>query len=215
LGINRNEFVKNRYNIIKTSTKCRKQTEVKKMNTTHKKLVGGLLIGLLLATIGAAFATGQNDGTTDNQISGMPSDTPPQNPFGERPGMMGLGPFASELTDKQQTELEELMTTLREQNATPDEMRAAIQEKLDEFGVLDKNLHEEIARTEQRLTILNRQKELRNEGYNWDDIQNIIEDEFGLENATGIGWDMMSGHGCGHGPRGSPREMTPLEESDQ
>lgn len=187
----------------------------KKMNTTHKKLVGGLLIGLLLATVGAAFATGQTDDTTDDQTSGTPSDILPQMPFGERPGRMGLGPFASDLTDEQQTELQELMTTLREQNASPDEMRTAIQEKLDEFGVLDTNLDDEIARTEQRLTILNRQKELRNEGYSWDDIQNIIEDEFGLENATGIGWVMMGGHGCGNGPRGGPREMTPSEELDQ
>jgi hypothetical protein len=183
------------------------------MNTTHKKLVGGLLIGLLLATVGAAFATGQTDETTEDQTSDTTGDTPPQVPFGGRPGMIGLGPYASALTDQQQTELEELMTTLREQNVSPDEMRAAIQDKLDGFGVLDTQLDNEISRTEQRLTILNRQKDLRDEGYSWDDIQNIIEDEFGLENATGIGWDMMGGHGCGHGPHGGPREMMPPEES--
>ena len=185
------------------------------MNTTHKKLVGGLLTGLLLATVGAAFATGQTDDSTDDQEIGTLRDTPLQMPFGERPGRMVLESFASELTDEQQTELQELMTTLREQNASPDEMRAVIQEKLDEFGVLDANLDDEIARTEQRLTVLNRQKELRNEGYSWDDIRNIIEDEFGLENETSIGWDVMGGRGCGHGPRGNPREMTPPEESDQ
>ena len=106
-----------------------------------------------------------------------------------------IGPYASELTDEQQTELEELMTSLREQNASLDEIRTAIQEKLDEFGVLDTQLDNEIAQTEQRLTILNRQKELRNEGYSWDEINNIIEDEFDLENTTGIGWDMMVGPG--------------------
>jgi hypothetical protein len=196
-----------------------KKTEVKKMKTTHKKLVGGLLVGLLLATIGAAFATGQTDDSTDDETSDT-TTAPPQMPFGNKRGMIGLGPYVSMLTDEQRTELEALMGSLREQNATPDEMRAAIQEKLDEFGVLDTQLDNEIAQTEQRLTILNRQKELRNEGYSWDEIQNIIEDEFGLENATGISGDLMGGHGFGHGPGGdlreprAPKEMT-SEESDQ
>jgi len=167
------------------------------MKNTHKKLIGGLFVGLLIATVGAAFASGQVDDPTD--------DTIPQIPFRERHGMIGIGPYASELTDEQRTELEELMTDLREQTASPDEIRTAIQEKLDEFGVLDAQLYNEIAQTEQRLTILNRQKELRNEGYNWDEINNIIEDEFDLENTTGFGWDMMSGHGYGHRACGGPR----------
>jgi hypothetical protein len=189
--------------------------EVKKMKNTHKKLVGGLLIGLLIATVGAAFATGQTDDTTDDVTSDTTNNTPPQMPFGDRNGMIGLGPYASELTDAQQTELEELMTTLREQNATPDEIRTALQEKLDEFGVLDTQLDNEIEQTEQRLTVLNREKELRNEGYSWDEIRNIIEDEFDLENATGVGWDVMGGHGFGHGPHGDPRDFVATEESDQ
>ena len=176
------------------------------MKTTHKKLVGGLLVGLLIATVGAAFATGQTDDTTDDVID----NTPPQMPFRNM-----IGPYASELTDPQQTELEELMTSLREQNASSDEIRTTIQEKLDEFGVLDTQLDNEITQTEQRLTILNRQKELRNEGYSWDEINTIIEDEFGLENTTGIGWEMMGGHGCGHGPRGAPQEFMAGDDLDQ
>ena len=185
------------------------------MKTTHKKLVGGLLVGLLLATISAAFATGQTDDTTEDETSDTTTNMSPRMPCGERPGMIGLGPFASELTDEQQTELEELMATLREQNATPDEIRIAIQEKLDEFGVLDMQLDNEIAQTEQRLTILNRQKELRNEGYSWDEMRTIIEDEFGLDNATGVGWDMMGGHGFGHGPHRGVQEFIVPEESEQ
>ena len=198
------------------------------MKTTHKKLVGGLLVGLLIATVGAAFATGQTDDTTDDAID----NEPPQMPFGGRHDMIGLGnnttnesplmrfghmigPYTSELTDEQQTELEELMTSLREQNASPDEIRTAIQEKLDKFGVLDTQLDNEIAQTEQRLTILNRQKELRNEGYSWDEINNIIEDEFGVENTTGISWDMIDGHGYGHGPRGCPPDLLAGEDLGQ
>ena len=74
------------------------------------------------------------------------------------------------------------MTTLREQNATRNEIQTAIQEKLDEFGVLDTQLDNEIEQTQQRLTILNRQKELRDEGYSWDEINTIIQEEFDLEN---------------------------------
>ena len=198
------------------------------MKTTQKKLVGGLLVGLLIATVGAAFATGQTDDTTDDVIDNVP----PQRPFGGKHNMTKLGnnttnepphmrfgnmigPYASELTDKQQTELDELITRLREQNASYDEVRTSIQEKLDEFGVLDRQLDNEIAQTEQRLTILNRQKELRNEGYSWDEINTIIQDEFGLENITGIGWDMRGGPGCRHGSRGSSQEFMTGEDLEQ
>jgi len=183
------------------------------MKTTHKKLVGGLLISLLIATIGAAIATGATDDLADDTTDDATTDTAPAMPFGGHRGMMGFGPFGYNLTVEQQTELEDLMTSLRDQNATPDEIRTAIQEKLDEFGVLDTQLDNEIAQTEQRLTILNRQKELRNEGYSWDEINSIIEDEFGLENTTGISWGIMGGHGeFGYGPHGGSRDCIAPEE---
>jgi hypothetical protein len=182
------------------------------MKPIHKKLVGGLLIGMLIATIGAVFATGQTDGTTDDDTT---DDTTPQIPLRGRHGMNGLGPFASNLTDAQQTELEELMTTLRDQNATPEEIRIAIQEKLDEFGVLDTQLDNEIAQTEQRLTILNREKELRNQGYNWTEVKNMIQNEFDLQNTTGFGQDMKFEHGFERGPCGGSRGFDTNEESYQ
>ena len=199
----------------------------KKMKTTRKKLIGGLLIGLLVATVGAAFANGQTDDITDESTN----NEPPQMSFGGRHGMIGLGntttsepsqmpfgymigPYASELTEEQQIELEELLTSLREQNASFDEIRAEIQGKLDEFGVFDIQLDNEIAQTEQMLTLLNRQKELRNEGYSWDEINSIIEEEFG-ENATGFSWNMMDGSRCGHGPHGGPRDLIAGEDLEQ
>lgn len=107
------------------------------------------------------------------------------------------------------------MTTFRDQNATPEEIQTAIQEKLDEYGVLDTQLDNEIAQTEQRLIILNRQKELRNEGYNWDEINTIIQDEFDLENMTYMSYDMTYGQGFGRGLCGGPHEFIPGEELDQ
>ena len=194
------------------------------MKTTHKKIAGGLLVCVLIATIGAAVATGQTNGTTpvmpekDYQKMTWNGDnqTNTTRPFGRNhQGMMGFGMFGYNLTTEQQTELKQLMTSLREQNATPDEMRTAIQEKLDEFGVLDTRLDNEIAQTEERLTILNREKELRNEGYSWNNITSIIEDEFGLENTTGFALDIMGGCGGPGLPHGGPQDFTPPEESDQ
>ena len=186
------------------------------MRTAHKKLIGGLLAGLLVATIGAALATGQTDDATDDTSNESTPTTPIDVPFRDHCGMMGFGMCGYDLTDEQQTELEELMTSLREQNATPDEMRTAIQEKLDEFGVLDTQLDNEIAQAEERLTILNREKELRDEGYSWDEITSILEEEFGLDNAIGFQMGMMGPHGGpGHEFHGEFQDFTPPEESDQ
>ncbi len=139
------------------------------MRNTNKKLVGGLLIGLIITAIGAVLATAETDDTIDETTIPIPPE-----------GKHGIRPFSYNLTEEQQAELENLMTTLREQNATRNETQAVIQEKLDEYGVLDTQLDNEITQTEQRLIILNRQKELRDQGYSWDEINTIIQEEFDL-----------------------------------
>jgi DNA-binding transcriptional MerR regulator len=182
--------------------------EKKNMKTTNNKLVGGLLlIGLFITAIGAVFATAQTDDTTE--------ETTPTIPFEGRHGISGIGPFAYNLTDEQQAEIENLIATLREENATKEEIQAAIQEKLDEFGVLDTQLDNEIAQTQQQLTILNRQKELRNQGYSWDEINTIIQDEFNLENTTYMGYGITYDHGFGPGPCSGPHEFLSGEEIEQ
>lgn len=112
----------------------------------------------------------------------------------------GRGLFA-ELTDEQR---EDLQTT--------------IQQKLEEYGIemptRDEILEKQIERTEQRLEILNRQKELRDEGYEWDDIRDIIEEEFDLEFPAGEGQGMMFGHGFRCGPCRGPRGFISGEDSD-
>jgi hypothetical protein len=181
--------------------------EDKIMKPTIKKIIGGLFAGMIIATIGAVYANAQTSTTTDG--------TTPDEPVSmeRRHNMNGCSPLGFNLTEEQHTELQELIVSLKEQNATPQEIQAAIQQKLDEYGVLDKQLDKEIQQTEQQLTILNREKELRNEGYNWSEIRTIIQNEFDLQNTTGFGPGMMYGQGvenrpCG-GPHGGPRGFKP------
>jgi hypothetical protein len=182
--------------------------EDKKMKTTNKKLVGGLLIGLLFSAIGAVIATAQTDATIN--------ETTPSILFGGRHGMNGLGPLSTYLTDEQQAELNDTIASLRDQNATHEEIQAAIQEKLDEFGVMDIQLDNEIEQTQQRLTILNREKELRGQGYSWDEINTIIQEEFDLENTTCMGFGMTFDQGFGPGPHGGgPHNFMSGEEIEQ
>jgi Spy/CpxP family protein refolding chaperone len=178
------------------------------MNTKNKKLVGGLLIGLVFTAICTVLATAQTNDATQE------TTTPPPVQFG---GHHGLGPLAYNLTEEQRTEIEDLLTTLREQNATMNETQAAIQEKLDEFGVLDTQLDNEINQTELRLQILNREKELREQGYSWYEINTIIQEEFGLEDTMGPDFGMAFDHGFGPGPNdyGIPPELSSGEEIQQ
>jgi hypothetical protein len=203
---------------------CKKNKETKKMNT-RKKLIAGLMAAMIIGTIGAVFATAQTDGTTpDITTQKMPrNNTQDQNRtrfFDDNMTheMSMFGCFGYNLTTDQQTELQQLMTTLRDQNATPQEMQSAIQQKLEEFGVFDTQLDDQITQTEQRLTILNREKEFRNQGYNWTEVRNMIQNEFDLQNSTNGDLGIMQGQGFGRGPGRGPnggRDFIPNETVDQ
>jgi Spy/CpxP family protein refolding chaperone len=168
--------------------------EDKKKMKPRKKLIAGLMAAMIITTIGAVYATEQTDGTTPNAT--------PQEPYGNKHDLNQTMWFGYNLTTEQQTELDELLTTLKEQNATPQEIRTAIFEKLDEFGVFDTQLATQIAQTEQRLAILNREKELRDQGDNWTTIQEMIKEEYNVTAPQvmipGVGF------GCEHGRRGPP-----------
>lgn len=157
----------------------------------NKKLIGGLVAIALIATIGVVFASAQTDGVMRNSIlSGNFLQRQPTNEtqknnattrnFCKRSTMEGYGRFSMNLTAAQQAELKTLITTLQGQNATPQEIQAVVQQKLDEFGVFDRQLNDEINSTELRLQILNREKELRAEGYSWANITAIIQKEFNV-----------------------------------
>ncbi len=174
------------------------------MKKTNKKFVGGLMVVMIIATIGVIIVNAQTNETSIDNIY-------PKLFEGRRqmciPGSFitnetRIGPFFYNLTEEQKTELKELIQSLKDSGANSSEIRKVIQEKLDEYGVFDDRLNNAIQETEKRLEILNREKELRDQGYSWDEINQIIMDEFGLEAPVGEDHGMMfrhRGHGFGEG----------------
>jgi len=161
------------------------------MKKASKKLIGGLLVVVLIATIGAIFASAQSDESTENNI---------QQRFcldfwGRGATCFGSGNLFYELTDEQEEEIMQLKETLIGNGATREEIKEAIMQKLDEWGVLDNRLDDAIEQTELRLEILNRQKELREQGYSWEEINDIIQEEYDLKSFTGYGPSMDFGPG--------------------
>ena len=168
------------------------------MKTTIKKFVGGLMVVMIIATIGVIITSAQTDETNSDDIYQKPFEDKQQ--LCEKPFMLNeirIGPFFYNLTEEQKTELKELIQNLKESGANSSEIRNAIQDKLDEYGVLDEQLDNAIEETELRLNILNREKELREQGHSWDEIKQIIQDEFEFEAPVGEYHGMMFRHG-GH-----------------
>ena len=161
------------------------------MKKVSKKLLGGFIVVILVATIGAIFASAQSDDETE-------MDTPEQyNRCFREPGFMHIGDrnLFYELTDEQEEEIVQLKETMIADGATCEEIKEVIMQKLDEWGILDNRLDNAIEQTEQRLEILNRQKELREQGYSWEEINDIIKEEYELESFPGYspGMDFESG----------------------
>jgi len=153
------------------------------MKKASKKLFGGFIVILLVATIGAIFASAESDDETE-------IDTPePFNGGFRDPGFMHIGEryLFYELTDEQEEEIIQLKETMIADGATFEEIQEAITEKLDEWGILDNRLDDAIEQAEKRLEILNRQKELREQGYSWEEINDIIQEEYDLE-SFGLGY---------------------------
>ena len=150
------------------------------MKKSSKKLLGGFIVVILIATIGTIFASAQSDDETDE-------DTPGKFYGGFRdPGIMHIGSrnLFYELTDEQEEEIVQLKESMIADGATCEEIREALMQKLDEWGILDNRLDDAIEQTEKRLEILNRQKELREQGYSWEEINDLIQEEYDLESFT-------------------------------
>ncbi len=149
------------------------------------KIVGVLMVAMVLATIGAVLVGAETDDESETEDWHMP--------FFSRENMFGHRGIRTELSDDQQSEIDALITSLTEEGASCEEIREAISDKLDEMGIFDEQLDNAIEQTEQRLEILNRENELRDQGYSWEEINEIIQDEFDLEYPAGICHDFGRG----------------------
>ena len=149
------------------------------MNKTTKQIFGGLMVLAIIGAIGAV--------------------------------VVNAHPFLSELTDEQRDELKELSEALRNEEATHEEIREAMHDRLESYGIdiptQEEMLDKQINSTRQRLEILERKKELLEEGYEWEKINEIIQEEFDIEYPIHEGKDM--GYRCGfnRGPCMRPRNI--------
>lgn len=182
-------------------------------------LAGGLLAILLVSFVGGVITTAQNSTATtqtpDTQapvrndsmpFPGNHTRGPMPFDYGFRGGHFPFIPPGVNLTAAQWDELNDTLATLREQNATFPQMQTAIFDLLDSFGVYDAQLNASIANAQRRLDILNREKELRSQGYNWTTIETMITEEFGQNAAhtaqmPAPGMMMGRDFGC-RGPHG-------------
>jgi len=147
------------------------------MKKPGMKLVAGLIAAMIVGTIGAVLVSAEaydDDETNEWHV-----------PF-DRKNIGVLRAIPSELTDDEQAELDALVTSLNEEGASCEEIREAVFAKLNDMGILDEQLDIAIEQTEQRLEILNRGNELRDQGYSWEEINEILQEEFVLGHATNV-----------------------------
>ena len=126
--------------------------------------------------------------------------------------------FLSDLTDEQKEELKDIRQSLIEDGATCEEIRETMREQLESYGVelptREEMIDKKIERTEKRLEILNRIKELieENPDITREEIREIISEEFDIEFPE-------DGNGMMHRPKGrcgpcGPRGFISGEETE-
>jgi hypothetical protein len=148
-------------------------------NKINKKIIGGLIAILIIATIGAVIVSADiidEDGVNNWQFPC----------FGKRP-MNGIHPFLSELTEEQQEEIREIKESMEEEGKTPEEISTAIRQLLESYGIemptREEIFDNAIANTELRLEILQYIKELIEEDpdLSREEIRNLVEDKFDID----------------------------------
>lgn len=166
-------------NWISIPFKCKKQWRQKnKMKKQGTRIVGGLMVAMLMATMGAVPLSAETDNAGETEDWHLP--------FKDRENMFEHRAFDNELTEDQQAEIDELITKLNEEGASSEEIREAVFVKLNELGIFDDQLDNAIEQTEQRLELLNRENELRDQGYSWEEINEILQVEYVLEHPSSI-----------------------------
>jgi uncharacterized protein YpuA (DUF1002 family) len=148
--------------------------EIKNMkNKISKKIIGGLIVVSILATIGAVIVS------ADINENGKDKNWPFR--------FKARHQFFSELTEEQRDEIKEIKDTMLEEGKTKEEIREAIKLQLESYGIevptIEEKLDNSIANTEQKLDILNYIKEALDENPDLtkEDIRNLVEEEFDIE----------------------------------
>lgn len=133
-----------------------------------------MIIIAFIATLTVILVTAETDDENDEEKSSFE--------FRHEKRRGEHQPYTFNLTEEERIEIELLRESMIEEGATPEEIHEAVTTKLAEFGFdlpdRDEQLDNEIEQTKKQLEILERQKELRDEGYSWDEIQDKIEEEF-------------------------------------
>ena len=148
-------------------------------NKISKKIIGTLIVVSILATIGAVIVSANTD--ENNEGNNWPIG------FKDRHPMFGKQPYFSELTDEQREEIKEIRVTMEEEGKTPEEIREAIKQQLETYGIeiptMEERIDIQIEKTEKRLEILEYIKELlaENPDLTREEIRNNVEEEFDIE----------------------------------
>ncbi len=148
-------------------------------NKISKKIIGGLIVVSILATLGAVLVSA--DISENDEDNNWPFN------FRAKQSMIEKHPFFSELTEEQIEEIKEIKVTMEEEGETPEEIKEAIKLQLESYGIeiptIEERLGNAIANTEKRLDVLEYVKELLvyNPDLSREDIRDLIEEEFDLE----------------------------------
>ena len=144
-----------------------------------KKIIGGLIVASLLATIGAVIVSA--DIGEDNEENNWPFGFRMKQKIENRHKIM------CELNEEQREEIKELKETMEEEGKTPEEIREAIKQQLESYGIdlpnREERLDMAIENTEQKLEILKYIRELieNNTDLTKEEIRDLVETEFGIE----------------------------------
>jgi len=182
------------------------------------KIVGLILFVMLIATIGVFIVGAETDETSESGTDCVNwgfKRLPLCRQFGRE-----FGVFKSQLTEEQIEVIKETLNELKKSEATPEEIHEVMQAMLEEYGVdvptRDEILDKNIENAEKRLEILKRTKELRqnNSELSWEEIDEIIQEEFELELPENEGYNMRFGRGFGWGHCEGPHGFVSDEEYD-
>jgi len=148
-------------------------------NKKSKKIIGGLIVASILATIGAVLVSADINENNENKNWFFN--------FRGKQSMNEIHPFFSELTEEQREEIKEIKETMEEEGKTSKEIREAIKLQLEAYGIeiptIEERIDNVIANTGKRLEVLEYIMEIlaENPELTREEIRNFVEEEFDIE----------------------------------